>query len=215
MIFIPNSSKEGDSTSKGPTKNFSGDVWLDLLHNDKENTIANVTFTPCARTNWHTHAGGQLVRVLAGSGWICDRGETPRRLRCGDTVWCPPGTEHWHGADDGTYMTHFVHAHGSVVSFLKQFPRQASRISADPWPFFPSGLARARVKRGVCEEECLMPLRCIASRISHKQGDAQKLLLSDVVTCAPPQLWPHDFQIQSRSLPYYLPLSPTVMALLV
>ena len=69
---------------------------------------------PCARTNWHTHEGGQLLRCIAGSGWICDRGDKPKRLQVGDTVWCPPGTEHWHGADDGSYMAHFVHAHGKT-----------------------------------------------------------------------------------------------------
>ena len=112
MIFVPNSCKEGQSTSKGPDKLFVGDVYLNLVHSDDQNVIADVTFTPCARTNWHTHEGGQLIRCVAGSGWICDRGDSPQRLKVGDTVWCPPGTEHWHGADDGSYMTHFVHAHG-------------------------------------------------------------------------------------------------------
>ena len=127
MIFIANSSKEGKSTSKGPEKRFVGDVYLDLIHNDEQNTIANgnnilapgclswtpegrrmraharcglmlneiVTFTPCARTNWHTHEGGQLIQCIAGSGWVCDRGASPKKLSVGDTVWCPPGTEHW------------------------------------------------------------------------------------------------------------------------
>lgn len=114
MIFVSDSSKEGNSTAKGPEKTFTGDVYLDMIHNDKQNTIANVMFTPCARTNWHWHEGGQLIRCIAGSGWICDRGDTPKQLKVGDTVWCPPGIEHWHGADDGSYMVHFVHAHGSV-----------------------------------------------------------------------------------------------------
>ncbi|KAK3051574.1 hypothetical protein LTR09_007229 [Extremus antarcticus] len=115
MIHIPSSQAEGgNSTSKGPSDKFVGDVYLDKIHFDKANTIANVTFTPCARTNWHTHEHGQLIRVVAGSGWVCDRGDKPKRLRVGDTVWCPPGTEHWHGADDGAYMVHFVHAHGDV-----------------------------------------------------------------------------------------------------
>lgn len=44
MIFIAGSSKEGQSTSKGPEKLFVGDVWLDSIFNDEQNTIANVTF---------------------------------------------------------------------------------------------------------------------------------------------------------------------------
>lgn len=87
MIFLSQSSaKTGSSTSKGPNKNFVGDVYLDLIHNDPQNTIANVTFTPCARTNWHTHEGGQLIRCVAGSGWVCDRGDQPKRLGVGDVV---------------------------------------------------------------------------------------------------------------------------------
>lgn len=61
MIFIENSCKQGDSTSKGPSKTFVGDVYLNLIHTDEQNVIADVTFTPCARTNWHTHEGGQLI----------------------------------------------------------------------------------------------------------------------------------------------------------
>jgi quercetin dioxygenase-like cupin family protein len=86
MIFIPNSQKEGQSTSKGPSKTFVGDVYLDMIHSDNQNVIANVMFTPCARTNWHTHESGQLIRCVAGSGWICDRGDQPKRLKIGDTV---------------------------------------------------------------------------------------------------------------------------------
>lgn len=87
MIHIPSSQAEGgNSTSKGPSDKFVGDVYLDKIHFDKANTIANVTFTPCARTNWHTHEHGQLIRVVAGSGWVCDRGDKPKRLRVGDTV---------------------------------------------------------------------------------------------------------------------------------
>ena len=87
MIHIPYSQTPGgQSTSKGPAKTFTGDVYLDMIHNDKANTIANVMFTPCARTHWHTHEHGQLIRVSAGSGWVCDRGGVPKRLRTGDTV---------------------------------------------------------------------------------------------------------------------------------
>ena len=114
MVLIPNSKKEGKSTSKGPDRIFKGDVWLDSIFNDPDNVIANVTFTPCARTNWHTHENGQLLVCTMGSGWVCDRGEKARRLNAGDTVWCPPGTEHWHGADDDSLMAHFVHARGKV-----------------------------------------------------------------------------------------------------
>jgi quercetin dioxygenase-like cupin family protein len=91
-----------------PHANFTGDVLLDMLHKDSSVAMANVTFTPCARTHWHTHDGGQVIRVLHGAGWICDNGGEARRIKAGDTIWAPPGTTHWHGADDDSVMTHFV-----------------------------------------------------------------------------------------------------------
>ena len=122
-ILVKHASKPGASSAKGPANRFTGDVWLDTVHNDSggygegggdATIIVNVTFTPGARTNWHSHEQGQLLKVLAGSGWVCDKGSTPRRLEVGDVYWCPGGTTHWHGADDGSYMTHFAFARGGV-----------------------------------------------------------------------------------------------------
>ncbi|KAK9471187.1 RmlC-like cupin domain-protein [Dipodascopsis tothii] len=90
------------------TATFTGDVYLDSVQRDGVCVMGNVTFTPCARTYWHRHDGGQVLRVLAGSGWICDKGGEPRMLKTGDTVYAAPGTVHWHGADDNSVMTHFA-----------------------------------------------------------------------------------------------------------
>jgi quercetin dioxygenase-like cupin family protein len=76
--------------------------------------INQVMFTPGARTYWHTHEHGQLLRVMAGSGWICDKGGEPRRLNVGDTAWCSAGTTHWHGGDDGSFMMHLAVSHGKT-----------------------------------------------------------------------------------------------------
>ncbi|KIX10696.1 uncharacterized protein Z518_01780 [Rhinocladiella mackenziei CBS 650.93] len=97
------------------TKTFTGDVWVDPIHNTPDIKINNVFFNPAARSYWHTHENGQLMKVLAGSGWVCDKGEKPRRLQAGDVVWAAPGTTHWHGGDDGSYMCHLVVSHGSTT----------------------------------------------------------------------------------------------------
>lgn len=65
-IFCSNPATTEVKAAKGPNDKFVGDVFLSALHNDKANTIATVMFTPCARTNWHTHEGGQLIRVISG-----------------------------------------------------------------------------------------------------------------------------------------------------
>lgn len=91
-----------------------GHVWLIPALISKDITIAQVHFEPCARTNWHKHEGGQLLKVTAGSGWVCDQGEKPRRIMMGDIIWSPPGCIHWHGADDGSFMAHEATSFGGL-----------------------------------------------------------------------------------------------------
>jgi quercetin dioxygenase-like cupin family protein len=106
-IIIAQSSKPGGTSVKvGST--FTGEVWLDMIHASPELTMANVTFTPCARTHWHTNENGQVLHVLQGSGWLCDKGGEPQRIKTGDMIWAPAGTTHWHGADNGTLMSHLA-----------------------------------------------------------------------------------------------------------
>lgn len=96
----------------GPAEYFTGQVRIDPLHLQAEEpsriTSALVTFEPGARTNWHTHPLGQLLIVTAGSGWTqCDGGERVQ-VNAGDTIWCPPGHKHWHGATSTTAMSHIA-----------------------------------------------------------------------------------------------------------
>ncbi|KAK1761637.1 RmlC-like cupin domain-containing protein [Phialemonium atrogriseum] len=104
----------GTTSSKG-TETFTGDVWVDPVHNTPDTKINNVLFSPGARSHWHTHEHGQLLRVVAGSGWICDQGSQPRRLVAGDIVWAEAGTTHWHGGDDGSFMCHLAVSHGATT----------------------------------------------------------------------------------------------------
>lgn len=91
---------------------FTGEVWLDPIYSDNATTMADVFFTPSARTFWHRHVGGQLLSVVAGTGWVADQGGKPRAIHKGDVVWCPPGVVHWHGADEGSFMLHFAASYG-------------------------------------------------------------------------------------------------------
>lgn len=49
-----------------------------------------------------------MLYVTSGSGWICDKGTEPRRIKAGDTIWAEPGTTHWHGADENSFMSHLA-----------------------------------------------------------------------------------------------------------
>ncbi|BCS26835.1 cupin domain-containing protein [Aspergillus puulaauensis] len=111
--IVHSGQESGTNVSPGG-ENFDGDAWIDEFHSDDEITMANVVFSPSARTHWHTHEGGQLIRVVAGSGWVCDEGHEPEHLTVGDIVWCPPGITHWHGAGNGSFLIHQVIAYGST-----------------------------------------------------------------------------------------------------
>ena len=70
-------------------KFFTGQTYLSRLSakDDVFNApLANVTFEPGARTNWHKHSGGQILLVLAGEGRYQERGQNIRTLKKGDVV---------------------------------------------------------------------------------------------------------------------------------
>ena len=97
------------ATVKTPAKNFTGDVYMTPIFSGDGTSrlvVALVRFTPGARTNWHSHANGQLLVCTDGVGLVVTRDGTTIRLRAGDTVWTPAGEEHWHGAGAENMMCH-------------------------------------------------------------------------------------------------------------
>jgi quercetin dioxygenase-like cupin family protein len=97
------------STVKGPSEWFTGDVWIDGIVQPRDGSplsVGAVHFTPGARTAWHSHDGGQTLHVTEGRGLVQSRGEPVVEIRAGDTVWTPHGEEHWHGARRDHFMTH-------------------------------------------------------------------------------------------------------------
>ena len=98
-------------SQKGPEDYFTGTVRIDpLAAATAPATVscAAVTFEPGARSAWHTHPLGQILVVTAGCGWTQCEGEPIVEIRAGDTIWCPPGHKHWHGASPTTAMTHIA-----------------------------------------------------------------------------------------------------------
>ena len=97
-------------TVKTPAANFTGDVYLNPVFSDDDAplVVGLVRFTPGARTNWHSHANGQLLVCTDGVGLVAGRDGTIIRLRAGESVWTPPGQEHWHGGTADTMMCHYA-----------------------------------------------------------------------------------------------------------
>lgn len=98
-----------EPTIKQPDGQFTGDVYMTPLKGPvgpSRLVAALVRFTPFARTHWHSHAVGQTLYVTEGEGFVVNREGQVIRMRAGDTVWTPPGEEHWHGGTNSTCMSH-------------------------------------------------------------------------------------------------------------
>lgn len=99
-------------TTKNPPEYFTGDVWLDPIAHPREDgqrmTVAMVRFAPGARTAWHSHVLGQTLHITAGIAWVQSRGGPKIEARTGQTLYCPPGEEHWHGAAPDSFMEHLA-----------------------------------------------------------------------------------------------------------
>jgi quercetin dioxygenase-like cupin family protein len=97
---------------KGSDKFFTGNVRISPVFSAKGSDApfgaAYVTFEPGARTHWHTHPTGQHLLVVAGVGRTGTDQGVMEEVRAGDTLWCPPGIRHWHGASPTTAMTHLA-----------------------------------------------------------------------------------------------------------
>jgi len=113
-------------TSAGPDSYFTVQVKVETLWPNNERIQASgayVTFEPGARSAWHTHPSGQRLLVTAGTGLVQEWGKPVQEIHAGDTVWCPPGVKHWHGAAPGSRMTHLAvtgMADGKGVEWLEK-----------------------------------------------------------------------------------------------
>jgi quercetin dioxygenase-like cupin family protein len=55
-------------------------------------------FPAGSRSNWHSHAAGQLLMVEQGRGRTQERGGPLLEMQAGQPWYTKPGVEHWHGA---------------------------------------------------------------------------------------------------------------------
>ena len=68
---------------------FQGEVLVGRPPSRMRATV--VSFTPGARTGWHSHPVGQTLYFLSGVGRICmEKGLRPQAIYPGDTVMIPP-----------------------------------------------------------------------------------------------------------------------------
>lgn len=105
---------------------FTGTVMIDPIVTAPEPArvrALRVSFSPGARTNWHTHPLGQTLYVTSGVGRIQKQGEAVQEILPGDTIWIAPGEKHWHGAAPDHAMSHIAiqeALEGRVADWLEQ-----------------------------------------------------------------------------------------------
>ena len=106
------------ATKAAPASSFTGTVLQDSMaapQAPSRTSATLVTFTPGARTNWHTHKTRQVLAATQRTGMVQVKDKPPRMLRAGDVAEVAPGLVHWHGALAGHLFAHisFVEIHGA------------------------------------------------------------------------------------------------------
>lgn len=93
---------------------FSGTSFLNPLTDSKECPLflANVTFEPGCRNNWHIHhaksGGGQILICVSGEGWYQEEGKEAIELKPGVVITIPANVKHWHGAKVDSWFSHIA-----------------------------------------------------------------------------------------------------------
>ena len=92
---------------------FIGQSYLNpLVGPDANLFLANVTFEPGCRNNWHIHhatnGGGQILICVDGEGWYQEEGKAAQSLKPGDVVEIPSNVKHWHGAKADSWFSHIA-----------------------------------------------------------------------------------------------------------
>jgi quercetin dioxygenase-like cupin family protein len=104
--------QEKRPTVKNPPEYFTGDVWLDMIATPQDPgqrmSVGKVRFAPGARTAWHSHVLGQTLHITEGVALLQARGGQIVEVHAGQTVYTPPGEEHWHGASPDDFMEHLA-----------------------------------------------------------------------------------------------------------
>lgn len=91
---------------------FTGNSYLNPLAKSDNMSLANVTFEPGCRNNWHIHHasknGGQMLICVAGEGWYQEEGKEAQSLTPGTVITIPANVKHWHGAKKDSWFSHIA-----------------------------------------------------------------------------------------------------------
>ena len=111
IVGVPNTDQFARGQLMENNPNFSGKAWLQNMVTAQDgyfSTVANVTFEPGCRNNWHRHDKGQILLSTSGKGYYQERGKPIQLLLPGDVVKIAPNVEHWHGAAPDSEFAHIA-----------------------------------------------------------------------------------------------------------
>lgn len=90
---------------------FIGNSYLAPISSEQV-SVANVTFEPGCRNNWHIHhatsGGGQMLIGVAGRGWYQEEGKPAVKILPGTVIHIPAEVKHWHGAQADSWFAHLA-----------------------------------------------------------------------------------------------------------
>lgn len=101
-------------SNDGFARYFTGNSYLNPLTEMGKCPVflANVTFEPACRNNWHIHraesGGGQILICTAGEGWYQEEGKAAVSLIPGMVITIPANVKHWHGAKADSWFSHIA-----------------------------------------------------------------------------------------------------------
>ncbi len=169
---------------------FTGQSYLNPLTDpEKTQFIANVTFEPSCRNNWHIHhaaeGGGQILLVTDGEGWYQEWDKPARRIVAGDVVYIPANVKHCRMAPPPTARMSHVAFEAPGTDCANELVRARRptrstppfRNSTHEWPpkclanrWHPKRLGSDAIEVGA------EPFRILASHSSMRQISSYKRL---------------------------------------
>lgn len=112
IVWTDAAAQQGGAPAAPDPANFTGKV---MSHPTDDIRVLRLMFEPAARTNWHSHAGGQTIIVEKGRLRAMERGGTAGKdFGPAQTYVTAAGVEHWHGALPNAPLTQIAVSFGAT-----------------------------------------------------------------------------------------------------
>ncbi len=102
---------QGAPPAQPNPENFVGKV---TGHPTNDIRTLRYSFEPGARTNWHSHEGGQVILIEKGHARVQEDGRAMREFGPREAFVTAPGVKHWHGAFPTESLTQVAVSFGTT-----------------------------------------------------------------------------------------------------